>query len=377
MPSWLTATDNCTRRNSAAARSPGAVRTRSVRDRLATGDCYVHCPGGPVHVPTRLTIVASQREDDRGAARSVPAVHPSRDVGAERSNPDRGFAAGRASQRQPRRRAADRLRFQMGTKRPPTKGANDSDLRGAGAEQSSLTQRESQVLSLLAEGWSGEQIASELVLSPETVRTHIRHAMSKLGATTRAHAVALALLRAEIGPTTLGASAQSGSRPDHFSAETSAALERMLRGLVALHDIDAGGVYLSEEDGLSLRRVAVTETVGFELPVLVALGNGPLGRAALERRPRCCEEGAGFFRGTLMASSIVGEGRLLGMIALGARVSRPVGRSELLLLQAFSNRVGEVLTMDGDVTRRLARSMEQFRASWSATRPGPLRTVRA
>jgi GAF domain-containing protein len=191
--------------------------------------------------------------------------------------------------------------------------------------------------------------------------------MSKLGATTRAHAVALALQRGEIGSGTVGRPAGTDSGPDQFGAETSVALDRMLRGLVALHDIDAGGIYLSEEDGLSLRRIAVTETFGFDLPVVVALGDGPLGRAALERRARCCEDGVGFFRGTLMAAPIVGEGRLLGMIALAARVSRPVSRGELLLLQAISNRVGEVLATDGDVTRPLARSMEQFRASWSAT----------
>ena len=54
------------------------------------------------------------------------------------------------------------------------------------------------------------------------------------------------------------------------------------------------------------------------------------------------------------------------MIALVARVSRPVGRSELLLLQAFANRVGEILIAGGDVDQRLERAMDSFRASWSA-----------
>ena len=44
------------------------------------------------------------------------------------------------------------------------------------------------------------QVAKQLVLSSETVRTHVRNAMSKLGAATRAHAVALALQRGEITP---------------------------------------------------------------------------------------------------------------------------------------------------------------------------------
>jgi DNA-binding CsgD family transcriptional regulator len=245
---------------------------------------------------------------------------------------------------------------------------NGADVDGAEDKRASLTQRESQVLSLLAEGRSGAQIAAELVLSPETVRTHVRHAMSKLGATTRLHAVALALQRGEIGAGTAAAPADRRSPPGDLSAESSAALQRMLGGLVTLYDVDGGGVYLSEEDALSVRRVAVTGTQGFELPELVALGDGTLGRAALERRSQFCEEGVGSSHSTLIAVPIMGGGRLLGVIALGARVSRPIGRNELLLLQAFSNRVGEVLASGGDVTGPLAGAIERFRASWSASR---------
>lgn len=61
-----------------------------------------------------------------------------------------------------------------------------------------LTPRERTVLARLAEGLTGEQIAAELGLSPETIRTHVRNAMEKLGARTRAHAVVLALQRGEI-----------------------------------------------------------------------------------------------------------------------------------------------------------------------------------
>ena len=45
---------------------------------------------------------------------------------------------------------------------------------------------------------TGEQIAERLVLSPETVRTHIRNAREKLGASTRVEAVTMALLAREI-----------------------------------------------------------------------------------------------------------------------------------------------------------------------------------
>ena len=61
-----------------------------------------------------------------------------------------------------------------------------------GAEQPRLSQREREITRLLAAGLSGEAIARELFLSPETVRTHIRNAMDHIGARTRAHLVAIA-----------------------------------------------------------------------------------------------------------------------------------------------------------------------------------------
>jgi DNA-binding CsgD family transcriptional regulator len=63
-----------------------------------------------------------------------------------------------------------------------------------------LTNREREVLTLLALGDTGEQIARQLFISPETVRTHVQHARHKLGATTRGHAIALALGAGEIAP---------------------------------------------------------------------------------------------------------------------------------------------------------------------------------
>ena len=57
----------------------------------------------------------------------------------------------------------------------------------------SLTQREREVLRLLADGLSNEEIGKRLHISPETVRTHVRKAMAKLEADTRTQAVAKAL----------------------------------------------------------------------------------------------------------------------------------------------------------------------------------------
>ena len=56
-----------------------------------------------------------------------------------------------------------------------------------------LTRREREVLRLLAEGFRNDEVAERLGISPLTVRTHVRHAMEKLGAGTRTEAVATAL----------------------------------------------------------------------------------------------------------------------------------------------------------------------------------------
>ena len=58
-----------------------------------------------------------------------------------------------------------------------------------------LSRREREILSLLADGRTQGQIATELVISPKTVATHIQHILSKLGVHTRAQAVALAFRR--------------------------------------------------------------------------------------------------------------------------------------------------------------------------------------
>ena len=70
--------------------------------------------------------------------------------------------------------------------------------RANGDHRFLLSPREREILALLSSGRSGEEAAEELHLSPETVRTHVRNAMSKLGASTRVHAVALALQQGEI-----------------------------------------------------------------------------------------------------------------------------------------------------------------------------------
>jgi NarL family two-component system response regulator LiaR len=62
---------------------------------------------------------------------------------------------------------------------------------GAGLRpvRSPLSRREWEVLDYLCEGWSTERIADHLVLSIETVRTHVKSILRKLGVRTRREAV--------------------------------------------------------------------------------------------------------------------------------------------------------------------------------------------
>lgn len=55
-----------------------------------------------------------------------------------------------------------------------------------------LTERESEVVALVALGLTNDEIAGELVLSPATARTHVSRAMLKLGARDRAQLVVFA-----------------------------------------------------------------------------------------------------------------------------------------------------------------------------------------
>jgi DNA-binding NarL/FixJ family response regulator len=56
-----------------------------------------------------------------------------------------------------------------------------------------LTPRERQILQLLADGMSNADVAAQLFISQETVKSHVRHILAKLEADTRTHAVAIAL----------------------------------------------------------------------------------------------------------------------------------------------------------------------------------------
>jgi len=67
-----------------------------------------------------------------------------------------------------------------------------SALRRPHPRLADLTDREREVLGLIGEGLSNEEIAGRLVVSPATARTHVSRAMVKLGARDRAQLVVIA-----------------------------------------------------------------------------------------------------------------------------------------------------------------------------------------
>ena len=72
--------------------------------------------------------------------------------------------------------------FAARAKPPPASGALDA-----------LTNREREVMALVAEGLSNEEIAARLVVSVATAKTHVSRAMVKLGARDRAQLVVFAV----------------------------------------------------------------------------------------------------------------------------------------------------------------------------------------
>ena len=82
-------------------------------------------------------------------------------------------------------------------------GLTDAVLRRTSAESTRMTDREHQVLLLLAEGLSAAEIGTRLHLSESTVKSHVAHIYQKLGASNRAQALVTAMrigLLSSVGP---------------------------------------------------------------------------------------------------------------------------------------------------------------------------------
>ena len=61
----------------------------------------------------------------------------------------------------------------------------------AAVSYSALTRREREVLTLIAAGHTNREMAESLVVSPETVKTHVRHVLNKFGVARKAEICAL------------------------------------------------------------------------------------------------------------------------------------------------------------------------------------------
>jgi DNA-binding CsgD family transcriptional regulator len=80
------------------------------------------------------------------------------------------------------------------TTRPSARDADEPPSTAGRA----LTDRERQVLTLVALGNTGLEIAAELYLSPATVQSHVNNALLKLNARNRSHGIAIAMSAGEI-----------------------------------------------------------------------------------------------------------------------------------------------------------------------------------
>ena len=69
----------------------------------------------------------------------------------------------------------------------------DDEACDAGVKRISLSNRQKEVLALVAQGATDSEIAQQLCLSVDTVAWHVKEIRARLDARSRAHAVALAM----------------------------------------------------------------------------------------------------------------------------------------------------------------------------------------
>ena len=170
----------------------GARITRELQDRLGAPYCaeglakLAALRGSPVRA-ARLWGAAEALREQLGVSLSAFDLANSRyerDVADVRSALDdatfeAAWAEGRAMP------AEQAVEYALEEPRAPHDDA-------APAAQAGLTRRELEVLRLVAKGLSNQQIAADLVLSEHTVHRHVANVLAKLGASSRAAAVAQA-----------------------------------------------------------------------------------------------------------------------------------------------------------------------------------------
>lgn len=73
-------------------------------------------------------------------------------------------------------------------------------MRGLPADRPLVTARRLEVLKLAANGYTNAEIAKQLWIAEDSVKSHMRLAYEQLGARDRAHAIAICLVRGLIHP---------------------------------------------------------------------------------------------------------------------------------------------------------------------------------
>jgi DNA-binding CsgD family transcriptional regulator len=160
---------------------------------LAAADCY-HAMGEPrPHrraLPTEAAASELSREADAGrlAADAVHAVLTA--AGQPKPRPAAGAAAGRPP---PGYQPA----AVQPSGRPPTGPAGH---RATAPRPAGLSERECEVLGLLARGLATKQVARRLGISPKTCDHHIQRLYGKAGVSTRAGATLFALEHGLVRP---------------------------------------------------------------------------------------------------------------------------------------------------------------------------------
>ena len=160
-----------------------AVAAREQPD-LAVVDYRMPCAGGPELV----------RRLKEASPRTRVAVYT---ADADETVVDDALGAGAAAVVLKEAPLADLVRAlnSIGQGRQYVDAAIDLRSLAASRGPSRLTRREVDVLRLLADGHTHEEVGRRLRISPETARTHLRKACGRLGVATRTAAVAAAIRR--------------------------------------------------------------------------------------------------------------------------------------------------------------------------------------
>jgi DNA-binding CsgD family transcriptional regulator len=160
---------------------------------LAAADCY-HAMGEPRPHRRALpaTVAASELSREADAGRLTPeAVHAVLTAAGQRqAHRTTGTAAGRPS-RGPR---------PAGPEPAGRQPAGPAGYRPAGPRPAGLSERECEVLGLLARGLATKQVARRLGISPKTCDHHIQRLYGKAGVSTRAGATLFALEHGLVRP---------------------------------------------------------------------------------------------------------------------------------------------------------------------------------